>query len=362
MTPAAAHSNKPRGSVSIQDVADAASVSIATVSRVINNPALVSGPTSQRVREAIRELGFRPNHFARGLMTRQSRVLGIALPDIHGEFYSELIRGADTEAHKRGYHLLVSSGARRSKAPGPGHAAETTSGGATLPFGLVDGLALMITEPNDALLREARESGVPLVVLDSDAADVDCILVDNEVGTQEATEHLLKSVAADHCFFVGGPRENFDTIRRAKAFLKTLRAPPHAHSPAPTQTAYGEYSFDWGRRWTEDWLLRGPASHPRPSGVLAGNDEIAYGVMHTLVQHGLNVPEDVRVIGFDDTRLSSFLRPALSTVRVPLAEIGVAAVDTLCRRLESPDAPPARVHLPTALVIRETGRPRAGPP
>src|SRR5438876_10989122 len=118
------HTPGTPGPVSIQDVAAAAAVSIATVSRVINNPELVSGPTSDRVRKAIRDLGFRPNHFARGLMTRQSRVLGIALPDIHGEFYSELIRGADTEAHRRGYHLLVSSDARRGAAEASGGSAE----------------------------------------------------------------------------------------------------------------------------------------------------------------------------------------------------------------------------------------------
>src|SRR6184192_3039488 len=95
--------------VSIEDVARVAGVSIATVSRVQNNPKLVAAPTAERVRRAIKQLGFRPNPFARGLMTRRSRVLGIALPDVHGEFYSELLRGADAAARRRGYHLLVSS-------------------------------------------------------------------------------------------------------------------------------------------------------------------------------------------------------------------------------------------------------------
>lgn len=338
------------GGVSIEDVAKAAEVSIATVSRVINNPRLVSAATTERVQEAIRALGFRPNFFARGLTTRRSRVLGIALPDVHGEFYSELLRGADEAARRNGYHLLISTNPREGERLGDG-------GAPPPPLGLIDGLALMLTEPNAALLAYARASLVPLVVLDGEvtASRIDSIMIDNEPGARQATEHLLESVAPERCFFVGGPRENFDTAERARVFAAVLAA--RGRPAGEGQTAFKSYSFGWGREWARRRLASGAL---RGCGVLAGDDEIAYGVMHTAQQAGLVVPDDLRVIGFDDTRLSSLLRPTLSTVRVPLQEVGGAAVETLLRRIEHPEDEPRRVSLPTALVVRESsGRGRA---
>lgn len=330
---------RPQRPASIEDVAAAASVSTATVSRLLNNPEMVASETAARIQKAIRELGYRPNRFAQGLMTRKSRVLGILLPDIHGEFYSALLRGANDEAHKRGYHLLVSSETREPQMPD------------RAPFGLIDGLAVMITEPNERLWKEARETGVPVVVLDTDPGEprVDSILIDNAAGAAEATRHLLASVPAHSCFFVGGPEGNFDTRQRAGAFVRTLEEA--GHHPRSDQVRYGTYSLEWGGEWALNLLVK---TAPSPIGVLAGNDEIAYGVMLAAQERGRRVPQDVRIVGFDDTRLASLLRPRLSTVRVPLAEVGAAAVDALIERLEKPDAPGKSVRLMTRLVVRES--------
>lgn len=355
-------------STSIQDVAATAHVSIATVSRVLNTPELVASETAQRVRQAIDQLNFRPNRFAQGLMTRRSRILGVGVPDLHGEFYSALLRGADDEARRRGYHLLVTSGIGGKSSDG--HLGAMT--------GLVDGVALMITEPNERLLDLARKSDVPLVLLDADVngAVKDTILVDNEAGAQEAALHLLESVDPSRCYFVGGPRENFDTIRRARAFTAALEtgsptvregvsSSSSSSSPRyhvrPDQIVYGDYSVAWGGIWARDAIGRGAIGSSsggrapsKPSGILAGNDEIAYGIMHAALDAGLSIPADVRIIGFDDTRLCSLVRPALSTVRVPLQEIGAAAVSTLIRRIEDPQAEPQRLHLKTTLIKRES--------
>src|SRR5258708_1433460 len=145
------HTRRGSRPPSIEDVASAAGVSTATVSRFLNSPKLVASGTAERVMRVIEQLGYRPNRFAQCLMTRRSHTVGIVLPAIHGEFYSELLRGADVEAHQRGYHLLVTS-------EGHGDEAETISSG---PFGLIDGLAIMITEPNEKLWRAARHTGLP---------------------------------------------------------------------------------------------------------------------------------------------------------------------------------------------------------
>lgn len=323
-------------------MAEAAQVSIATVSRVLNSPNLVAPTTAERVQAAINRLGYVPNAFAQGLIRRSSRVLGIALPDIHGEFYSELLRGADDEARRRGYHLLVSSEARHGGSPG-------VSGGA---FSLIDGLAIMITEPDERLWKEAKGLRVPTVVLDAEvepAADIDRILVDNAAGTHDATRHLLDGAASAGVFFVGGPRDNFDTRRRAEEFSRTLRAAgiPARHD----ESAFGDYSVEWGARWA---IERARQARLKGCAVLAGNDEIALGVLQAAQDAGLTCPRDIRIVGFDDTRLASLVRPRLSTVRVPMMEVGAQAVQLLAERLDDPQRPAATVHLPTKLVVRES--------
>lgn len=327
---------------SIQDVAAMAGVSTATVSRVLNNANLVAPQTAARVHEAIKQLGYRPNRFAQGLMTSKSHVLGIALPDIHGEFYSELLRGADAEARRLGYHLLVSSEARTR--------AEQEQTG-SLAFGLVDGLAVMLAEPNDALWREAKSAGIPLVVIDADLRHkgFDSVVVDNETGTREATTHLLESVPPAKCFFVGGPKENFDTRQRAAVFNETLERA--GAKPGPDQIVHGTYSVAWGNEWAQGMAK---ARRLKGAGVLAGNDEVALGVLHAAQEHGLSSPKDLRIVGFDDTRLASLVRPTLSTVRVPLTEVGSAAIRALVERIEEPDRAPRTVSLATKLIARES--------
>lgn len=330
---------------SIQDVATTAGVSTATVSRVINNAALVAPETAKRVLKAITELGYKPNLFAQGLMTKKSHVLGIALPDIHGEFYSELLRGADAEARRLGYHLLVSSEA---------HSRDEQSRQGSLAFGLIDGLAVMITEPNEALWKEAQAASLPMVVLDADLCErgFDSVVVDNTVGTREATLHLLKGRpphAPDRCYFVGGPKNNFDTRARAEVFVRTLEEA--GVTVGAEQTSYGAYSLKWGEQWATEAHARGVLNG---AGVLAGNDEIALGILQTARQLGVGVPSELRIVGFDDTRLASLVRPSLSTVRVPLADVGAAAVRVLVERIGNSELPARMMSLATELVVRES--------
>lgn len=337
-----------RTAISIHDVASAAKVSIATVSRVINNPHLVSPRTAARVLEVIRRTGYAPNPFAQGLITRSSRVLGIALPDIHGEFYSELLRGADAEARSLGYHLLVSSETRP---------AESAPANGSLAFGLIDGIAVMITDAASNLLREARSSPLPTVVLDTDlhTKGVDSVVVDNAGGTREGVTHLLASVPASSLYFVGGPAENFDAQQRASAFREAVAA--SGWKPRADQVSFGDYTSEWGERWAKEHFR---ANGKSVLGVLAGNDEIAIGIMQAAAEAGVRIPDQLRLVGFDDTRLATLIRPRLSTVRVPMADVGAASIRLLVRRIEDSEAEFTCVHLPTSLVVRESSVPRAG--
>ncbi|MBX3356798.1 MAG: LacI family DNA-binding transcriptional regulator [Phycisphaeraceae bacterium] len=333
--------------VSIQDVATAAGVSTATVSRVLNSPNLVASETAAKVQQVIRELGYRPNAFARSLTTRRTEVLGIALPDIHGDFYSELLRGADDAAREQGYHLLVSSEARHSDGKRD----------ASLGFGIIGGLALMITEPNEELWAQVSGFRIPLVVLDAniDSPGVDSVVIDHAVGARQATEHLLDGGDPARCYFVGGPAGNFDTQERAQAFVGALGA--RGAKPRTDQIMFGEYAIEWGQDWGDSMAAAG---HLRGASILAGNDEIALGILQRAADAGLSAPNDLRVIGFDDTRLASLVRPRLSTVRVPMAEAGRAAVTMLVKRIDSPSAPRSSVRLETSLIVRESSATNQG--
>jgi LacI family transcriptional regulator len=311
---------------------------------VLNNPALVAPETAQRVNKAIRELSYHPNVFAQGLMTRRSRLIGLALPDIHGEFYSEILRGADTEARRLGYHLLVSS----EVDDGEGGLVSSPAAG------LIGGLVVMVTEPNQKLWREARNAEVPVVVIDRDVHEsgVDSVLIDNEKGTREAVLHLLGSVAPGRCYFIGGPQTNFDTIQRSRAFAQVIQ--DRAGAVAKEQVVFREYSVEWGEQAVLEILGRGSE---QPVGILAANDEIAYGALRAAQQMGVGVPWKLRVVGFDDSRLAGLSLPRLSSVRVPRAEVGAAAIATLVRRMEHRDAPVQSTPLPTTLVVRESSVP-----
>jgi LacI family transcriptional regulator len=310
----------------------------------MNNPSLVAAKTAARVQEVIKSIGYVPNPFAQGLMTQASRVLGFALPDIYGEFYSELLRGADAQSRSLGYHLLVSS------EPRPG---EPDPRG--LAFGLIDGLAVMITNPDASLVKLARESSLPTVVLDTDLHQrgIDSIVVDNTPGTREGVEHLLQSVKPKDLYFVGGPRDNFDTQARAKAFADALSTA--RWTGAPEQVVFGEYTAEWGREWMRRHLGNRPTLGS-PIGILAANDEIAIGVMQAADAAGVRIPDQLRVVGFDDTRLAVLVRPRLSTVRVPMADVGAAAVRLLVQRVEDPKAEATCVHMPTKLIVRESSQ------
>jgi LacI family transcriptional regulator len=188
--------------VSIRDVAVAAGVSIATVSRVINGSSMVAQPTAAKVREAIRRLNYVPNALAQALSSRGSHVLGLALPQFHGEFMTWLLHGADEEATRLGYHLMMTTIAKSDD----GHARRQIVGSA-----LIDALLVVITDAEDPLAHDVAESGVPTVILDTDmsARGLDSVVLDNDRGTRESVEHLLRWVEPDRIYFVGGPRGNF---------------------------------------------------------------------------------------------------------------------------------------------------------
>ena len=336
-----ASDNARTNTVSIRSVAERAGVSIATVSRVLNSPGMVSKATAERVRQAIDDLDYRPNLFAKGLLTKRSRVIGVSLPDIHGEFYSELMCALDDRACELGYHLLVSSNAHRvNSGPGNGFALD-----------LVDGLIVMLTERSGVDIDGLSRLSHPAVVIgfDEPGLDVETIVVDNKQGAYKAIEHLLQATEPDRCYFVGAHRGNIDSDERLEAFCSALRK--RGHEPRSDQIARREFSFDWGWEWAEAMFDEGRLEDVA---VFAANDEIAIGIANAARDRGVDIPTQLRLVGFDDSRLCSLLRPKLSSVRMPVREIGHAAIEAIIRRIEEPDSAPRHARLATTFVQRES--------
>ncbi len=321
-------------------------MSIATVSRVLNNPDLVARTTTEKVQRAVRELGYRPNLFAKSLLSKRSRVIGVSLPDIHGEFYAELMHAADRRARELGYHLLVSAGAHQAEneddGTGPGFALD-----------LVDGLIVMLTERSRSDLEAIARLNVPAAVIGCDrpGARVETITYDNILGAERATEHLLEGTPPERCYFVGAHRGNLDSDDRARAFADTLRA--RGHEPEEDQIALGEFTFEWGWDWA---TARMDADALAGAAVFAANDEIAVGIANAARERGLEMPRDVRLVGFDDSRICTLVRPEISSVRVPIPELASEAIDALVRRIEHPEQEPRHTRLATNLVVRASSR------
>jgi LacI family transcriptional regulator len=335
-------SNAAAPAVSIRDVAAAAGVSIATVSRVLHDSPMVAPATAARVREVIKSLNYVPNPLAQVLSSGETHVMGLALPRFHGEFMSWLLHGADEEATALGYHLMMTTIAK---------GVDGKSRRRVLGSDLIDAMLVVITDINDPLASEVIASGVPSVVLDTDmsARGLDSVILDNEKGTREAVEHLARWVEPQHLYFVGGPRNNFDSLQRANAFTSGLES--LGCTPTSDQVSMGDYSLDWGKEWAMRMIRRKLLGG---AGVLAANDKIACGVMRAAEDAGISIPDQLRVVGFNDSYISRIARPGLSTVSLPMAEMGATAVRLLVRRLENRSADVLCTRLPTKLVVRES--------
>lgn len=328
-------------SVSIRDVAAEAKVSIATVSRVVNNSTMVAPATAAKVRAVIKQLGYVPNPLAQVLSSRESHVIGLALPRFHGEFMTWLLHGADEEATRLGYHLMMTTIAVSDD----GHRRRQIVGSM-----IIDALLVVITDADDPLAEDVVAAGLPTVVLDTDMSKqgLDSVVLDNEKGTREAVEHLLRWVDPASVYFVGGPKGNFDTIQRAKAFSAALAGV--GWKVTPDQIALGDYSLEWGK----EWAIRMARRNMLSGAVLAANDKIACGVMHAAQDAQVRIPDQLRVIGFNDSQISRLVRPQLSTVSLPMAEMGAMAVRLLVRRIENRSAEVLCTKLSTKLLIRES--------
>lgn len=327
--------------VTIKEVARHAGVSVATVSRVLNDSGPVSEAARQRILESARELRFVPSGAARSLITRRTSTLGVLLPDLYGEFFSEFIHGIDQAVRQHGYHLLVSCS----------HSEESEITAALRAMrGRVDGFVIMAPEVDLATLLENLPDALPIVLLNNPVADrFDTLTLDNFGGAYAATEHLVVAHGHRRVALLGGTPGNFDARERLRGYRAALREA--GIEPSEEWEIQGDFSEEAGYAAIER-ILR---LTPRPSAVFAANDSMAIGALSALQEAGVRVPEELALVGFDDIPIARYLRPPLTSVHVPIRELGKRAVEHLMRASAAKNPPPKQQDvLPSTLVVRRS--------
>ncbi|KAB7762927.1 LacI family DNA-binding transcriptional regulator [Xanthomonas maliensis] len=311
-----------RGNVTIKDVAREAQVSVATVSRTMNGHQHVAESVRERVLQVARALHYIPHHAARSLSSRRTHTIGVVLPDLHGEFFSELIRGIDQVARAQGYHLLVSSSHGDPQAQR--QALER------LP-GRVDGVVVMSPSLEPGLQATALPGSLPAVLLNcaGQASQHPILNVDNYGGARAMTRHL-RACGHQRIAFIAGPEDNYDARERLRGYRDELALDPQAQPWVLPGNFDEESGYRAGQVLAQD---------ARPDAVFAANDMMALGCLFALGHAGLKVPQDIALAGFDDVPMARYVLPALTTMRVDIAGLGARALQLLLAQ-QLPDAPP----------------------
>jgi LacI family transcriptional regulator len=327
--------------VTIKDVARSAGVSVATVSRVFNARHLVQEETLTRVQQVVERLGYVPHIGARNLVTRRTHTIGVLLPDLYGEFFSEVIRGIDQTAHRQGYHLLVSS-AREAGPP-----FEAALGAMR---GRVDGLIVMSPYLDSETFRRTLTHGNPVVLLSCPpgVSGCDTVSIANFEGSRAVTRHLL-ALGHRRIAMILGAVGNFDAAERLRGYQAAMEEAGMAADPGLLLA--GDFSEASGHAAAEQIL----ALPDRPTAVFAANDCMAIGALSAFREAGLTVPGDIAIAGFDDIPMARYVHPALTSVSVEISLLGERATARLLDALRRP-VPRETVHdtLSTTLVVRRS--------
>ncbi|MDD2764637.1 MAG: LacI family DNA-binding transcriptional regulator [Opitutaceae bacterium] len=328
----------------INDVAERAAVSTATVSYVINKSRYVSDELTARVLKAVSDLQFRPSRVARNLRQGKTFSLGLVLEDVTHRFAGALFKGIEESATRHGYSILISDihgDPKREEAS------------INLLLGQrVEGIIYAGYGQAVKLLEGLESEGVPVVVVDKplDSPSLSSVLIDNRAGLFSALRHL-KTMGYQDLIFINGMAINRNAQQRDEAFRDFLKR--HGLPQVPDQVRYGNYTLQHGFQTTVKIL-----QEKRPCrAIVCGDDTIAFGVLAALKAARKKIPEDVAVVGFDNDLFAQVMDPPLSTVLYPAREMGQVAFEVFHRRHTRKRKQPEHVVLPTKLLVRRSTDP-----
>lgn len=331
-------------SATIKDVARAAGVSHATVSRVINNSANVSAEKRQRILDAMDALDYVPNLQARSLAGGRTQVIGLLVPHIGSGYIGSIFDGIDAEISARDFDIMLHTTHHRK--------VRETIYVQSLTHGMAEGLLLLLPVDPSAYLEGLRKENFPYVVIDHQGFDTfsPTVASTNRQGAYEATSYLV-SLGHRRIGFVTGSNNTSSAQERFDGYKDSL---DHHQLPYDANlVAFGNFLQQSGYRAALKLL---DLAEP-PTAIFAANDFSAMGVIDAARERGLRIPQDISIMGFDDIPQAAWMNPALTTVSQPLFEMGRRAAKMLLEYIEDPTAPTQRLQLLTELRIRDTCAP-----
>ena len=325
--------------VTIQEVAEEAGVSTATVSRVINKNSVVSRITELQVKKAIQKLGYKPNRSARNLRAGKVNRVGVLFADIQNPFFTSVLAGIESSLQKADYVLLLGNANENPKTEEIHLQVFQEEG--------VAGIILASVSNSSDEYKKIIQAGIPIVALDRSIEDfnIDSISINNVEAAEIATNHLL-NLGHNNIAFIGGP-EKISTARlRKEGYQRALQSKGFKNG----KIELGNFRQDGGYHSMKRIL----AEDRVPSAVLVSNNLMTLGALQAIHENGLKIPKDIALVGFDDMPWATSLQPPLTVIAQPTYDMGSIAVRLLLDRIENPNNPVQQVILHSFLIVRES--------
>jgi DNA-binding LacI/PurR family transcriptional regulator len=333
--------------ITIRDVAKMAKVAPSTVSRVIADHPRISKTTKDRVRKVMAELGYHPNFNARSLVNRSTQTLGVIMPGsgdkaLQNPFFPEVIRGISSKAHENGYGLYLTTGSNED---------EIYDGiVGMIQGGRVDGIVLLYSRIDDHIIEYLQGHSLPFVVIGKPFRDVEKIThIDNDnfKAAKDATEYLI-GLNHRRIGFVGGSLDLVVTVDRLSGYEKAIR-----QADVPYRDDYivhEEFLKEGGSEAVNELM----SVDSPPTGLVVTDDLMALGILNTLDEMNIKVPDELSIVSFNNLLLAEISTPSLTSVSINIFQLGYGAVKALIEKIDDDDVPPKRITVPYRLVKRHS--------
>lgn len=332
----------PKTSITIQDVAVAAGVSVSTVSRVLNDKIDVAPETFEKVQRVIEALGYTSSLAAKSMRSRKTNVIGLVVSDLEQSFCLNVVKGVNRAIEQVDYDLLVYTGGSSRDQTWAVRERQYVS---LLNGSITDGI--IVVTPT----AETFSTHYPLVAIDPhlDSADFPAVIATNHVGAVTAMEYLL-SLGHRRIGFIGGRPDLQSAVRRLQGYKDSLRQANISLDPDLIQI--GDFTQETGYGCAQRLL----ALSCRPTAIFAANDKSAIGAIEACTEIGLKVPEDISIVGFDNIEEASFVNGGLTTVDQFIGDMGRVAVEMLVSLIQDKSLENQVYRMPTQLIVRNTCR------
>jgi len=333
---------KKSSTLTIRDVAKYAGVSVATVSRYMNQTGQVSQEVGERISQVMLELNYSPDAVARQLATKRTHAVGLLITTVMNDFFSPLVNGIFSVTTGNNYNLLVavSKPEMRDKAVASPVGPHNT-----------DGALIFANSLTEEQLIELCKTGFPVVLLyrtPPPNLKIPFVSVENKLSSRKLIDHLIEAHGRKRIMYIKGPDDQEDSNWREMGYRASLKA--HGLPVDDTLVLQGMFAHQAAYEALRKHLSQGPRDF---DAIFTGNDDSAVGILTALEEAGLRVPEDISVVGFDDFRLAPFLNPPLTTVRAPTEQIGQIAASQLVKLFQGLPVE-QEVLLPTEIILRRS--------